>query len=141
MEIKEEIKEKNSTKKDSHIPINIWDDYYEDGFVPKGEKNETFIYVEVNEQTFTDIEKKDILIFLKNKIDSYNFPIKTRIFIYDTKVQYPNLDFEELGLQHWNRPEIRVENLTHKLRLELLELLKESKIEYRNSHFFFYSES
>jgi hypothetical protein len=28
------------------IPINIWDDFYDDGFVPEGKIQETFIYVE-----------------------------------------------------------------------------------------------
>jgi hypothetical protein len=29
-----------------YIPINIWDDFHEDGYVPEGKKLETFIYVE-----------------------------------------------------------------------------------------------
>ena len=29
-----------------NIPINIWDDFYDDGYVPEGEKLETYIYVE-----------------------------------------------------------------------------------------------
>ena len=27
------------------IPINIWDDYYEDDYIPKDKKQETYIYV------------------------------------------------------------------------------------------------
>ena len=29
-----------------YIHINIWDDFYDDGYVPKGEKLETYIYIE-----------------------------------------------------------------------------------------------
>ena len=28
------------------IDINIWDDFYDDGYVPYGETTESFIYVE-----------------------------------------------------------------------------------------------
>jgi len=33
-------------KKIKSIPVNIWDDYYDDGFIPKGEKQKTYIYIE-----------------------------------------------------------------------------------------------
>ena len=28
------------------IPINIWDDFYDDGYVPQGKTQNTYIYVE-----------------------------------------------------------------------------------------------
>jgi len=31
------------------ISINLWDDYYEDGYIPAGERQETHMYVEAYE--------------------------------------------------------------------------------------------
>ena len=33
-------------EEEKYFPINIWDDFYDDGYVPEGEKLETYIYVE-----------------------------------------------------------------------------------------------
>ena len=135
MNIVEEIK--NSATR--NISINIWDDYYEDGYLPDGETLETFIYVE--DTDFSHEERENFLLFLKEKIDSYNFPIKTKMSIYDTKIKYPNLDFEELNMQHWKRHEIRVYDMTHKIRYELIENLNKENLMIDNKNFYFYSES
>jgi len=135
MNIVENIK--NSATRD--ININIWDDYYDDGYVPDGEILETFIYVE--DYDFSHDERKKILLYLKDKIDSYNFPIETKMSIYDTKIEYPNLDFDELGMKHWKRHEIRVYNMTHKIRHELIKKLKKENLEIDNKKINIYSES
>ena len=43
-------------EKCDNICINIWDDFYEDGYVPEGEIQETYGYVE--ESTYSDDECK-----------------------------------------------------------------------------------
>ena len=112
------------------ISVNIWDDYYEDGYVPDGETLETFIYVE--DTNFSQNERENFLLYLKEKIDSHKLPIDTKMAIYDTKIEYPNLDFDELQMQHWKRPEIRVYNM---------EELKLDNLEIDNKKFNIYSES
>lgn len=50
-------------KKLEYIPINIWDDFYDDGYVPEGEKLETYIYVEDSDmppQSFTFLKISQI---------------------------------------------------------------------------------
>lgn len=70
------------------IIINIWDDYYDDGYVPDGEKLETYIYVE--DYDYSLEETKKFLEYLKTEIDSFSLPIQTRMSLYDTKTKYPN---------------------------------------------------
>jgi len=134
------ILEKMYDKVTKSISINIWDDYYDDGYVPEGEILETYIYVEEYDD-ITDEEKKEFLLFLKEEIDKLKLPIQTRMDVYDTKLKYPNLNFEENGLTHWRRDEIRVVDLTHELRYELLKLLKESQLQYNKHKLDIYSES
>lgn len=43
------------------IPINIWDDYYEDDYIPKDKKQETYIYVE---DTDISLEKRKECLML-----------------------------------------------------------------------------
>jgi len=38
------------------IDVNIWDDYYDDDFVPEGETQETYIYIEEYD-VFSEDEK------------------------------------------------------------------------------------
>jgi hypothetical protein len=131
------VKNKNATTK--NININIWDDYYDDGYVPDGERLETFIYVEDTEFSHEDCKK--FLLYLKEKIDSYKLPIETKMSIYDTKIEYPNLNFEELQMQHWKRHEIRIYDMTHKIRHELIKKLRKENLKIDNKNFNIYSES
>jgi hypothetical protein len=131
------VKNKNAATK--NININIWDDYYDDGYVPDGERLETFIYVEDTE--FSHEDRKKFLLYLKEKIDSYKLPIETKMAIYDTKIEYPNLNFEELQMQHWKRHEIRIYDMTHKIRHELIKKLRKENLKIDNKNFNIYSES
>ena len=78
-------------KKLDSISVNIWDDYYDDGYVPNGEIQSTYIYVEDEDMPLE--ERKECLEFLLNYI---NDNIKLRgvkmwIELYDSKKEYPNL--------------------------------------------------
>jgi len=86
------------------IPINIWDDFYDDGHVPEGEKQETYIYVE--DSKMDEESKHKVMEFLLNKILTIHN--KTKIL--------EGVSFELAG------DRIAVENMTHK---QLGELMKE----------------
>ena len=55
-----------------YIPINIWDDFYDDGYVPEGEKVETYIYVED-----TDIPQEKRKEYLEVLLDYINKNLNT----------------------------------------------------------------
>lgn len=121
------------------IDVNIWDDYWEDGFVPDGENQETYIYIEEYE-IFSEDEKILFLSTLKDEIEKLDLGLVLRMDEYDTRKKYPDIDFEANGMSHWSRPELRLE-ITHKLREELVELLNEKNLMVGNKKFNIYSES
>lgn len=123
------------------IPINIWDDYYEDDYIPKDKKQETYIYVE---DTDISLEKrKECLMllyeYMTSKLDLKN--IKMNLFFYDSKVKYPKLIEPEYEYLHFQRWEIRLENLTHKRRFKLVDELNNAKLSIDGIPFEIYSES
>jgi|SRR5574344_1250043 hypothetical protein len=123
------------------IPINIWDDYYEDDYIPKDKKQETYIYVE---DTDISLEKrKECLMllyeYMTSKLDLKN--IKMNLFFYDSKVKYPKLIGPEYEYLHFQRWEIRLENLTHKRRFKLVDELNNAKLSIDGIPFEIYSES
>ena len=123
------------------IPINIWDDYYEDGYVPEGEKQETYIYVEDDEMLLEDRKKclEEVLIYIDN-FHEFN-KIKVYMSLYDSKIKYPKLTGPEHGDMHFKRWEIRVENMTHKMREKLVEKLNKASLSINGVPFEIYSES
>ena len=129
-------------KKLDSISVNIWDDYYDDGYVPNGEIQSTYIYVEDEDMPLE--ERKECLEFLLNYI---NDNIKLRgvkmwIELYDSKKEYPNLignaEAEKIFFKRW---EIKIEHLTHKQREVLVKLLNEANISMDGIPFNIYSES
>ena len=54
-EAQEVIERLNQMGIDS-IPLNIWDDFYEDGYVPEGKKQETHAYIESSKISEDDKE-------------------------------------------------------------------------------------
>ena len=123
------------------IPINIWDDYYEDDYIPKDKKQETYIYVE---DTDISLEKrKECLMllyeYMTSKLDLRN--IKMNLFFCDSKVKYPKLIGPEYEYLHFQRWEIRLENLTHKRRFKLVNELNNAKLSIDGIPFEIYSES
>ena len=119
------------------IPINIWDDYYEEGHIPEGEKQETFIYVE-DDGISAEI-RKEYLEKLLDYIDK-NLKlegVKSWLHFYDSKTKYPTLE-DRYNFRRW---EIRIENLTHKRREKLLDELKNANLSMNGVPFEIYSES
>lgn len=124
----------------TNIPINIWDDYYDDGFVPEGEIQESTIYVESKLSSNVQYECLNILLnCINTKFNKKDVTFK--ITFYDSAKKYPQFVGTEHESMLYKRWEIKVENLTHKLRHELLELLQNSNLTYENIPFNIYSES
>lgn len=123
------------------IQINIWDDYYDDGHIPEGKKQETYIYVE--EGGFShDQQKKYLEQLLNYMIEKLNLDgVKMWIFFYVSKDKYPNLVGTEHEWCFFDRWEIRVENLTHERRELLVEELENAHLYNDVFPFEIYSES
>jgi len=128
-------------KKHISFPINIWDDYYEDGYVPEGEKQETYMYVETDEVTLE--QKKNILEHILSYINN-NLKlngVKTSLIFYDSKIKYPTLVGSEYEWCLFERWEVRFENLTHKRLFKLLDELTSANLMVDNTPLNIYSES
>lgn len=107
------------TKK-NRIPFNIWDDYWDDGYVPKGKVQETYGYIE-EYNTLTDEDK---------------FPIVKLIYEYIMKeLDMNGVKVELKGIN------INFTNLTHVRREYMMEKLKKCGLEYNGTPIAFYSES
>jgi len=110
-EEKEDNERKEFVKK--HIFFNIWDDYSDDDF-------ETFGRFEDDKKILEeDSENKKVLNLLKNEF------LKL----------YPNLKIDISGR------DMNFYNLTHELREELVEKMKNSNLSYKGYKFEIYSES
>mgnify|MGYP000925871556 CR=1 FL=1 len=118
------------------IPINIWDDFHEDGYVPEGEKQETYIYVE--DSNIPQEKRKECLELLLSTMCGLNFVgVKMWLFFYDSRTKYPTL----AEMYHFERWEIRVENLTHERLSKLLVELNSANLSVDGIPFEIYSES
>jgi hypothetical protein len=127
----------------TRIPINIWDDFYEDGYVPDGKIQKTYAYVEDdksphdNRMQFLDAVNDYMLDCLKLQDEG----IETKMLFYESAKKYPNL----VGTEHeyilFDRWEIRFKHLTHKRLFKLVEQLNEANFEIEGVPFEFYSES
>lgn len=118
------------------VPVNIWDDYYDDGYVPEGEKQETHIKIDVEEGLIPLGHQKKMLIILLDYM-KHNLELNDVIFklhLRDTTKIYPTLP-KSMHSINWD---IRVTGLTHKRREKLIEELKVSEI---SNLYEFYSES
>jgi hypothetical protein len=129
------------------IDINFWDDFYEDGFVPEGEIQKTYAYVE-EKNLAEDATKKcleNILGYIKYKIGFCGLrqfdDVKFSIEYYDSKLKYPNLVGTEHEYMLFTRWELRMVNITHKLLEEIMEMLEDSKLTLDGIPLNFYSES
>lgn len=127
----------------TRIPINIWDDFYDDGYVPEGEIQETYAYVEDsdipedNRKQLLDAVFDYINDFLKIKEDG----VEVEMFYYDSHKKYPNL----VGTEHewclFKRWQINFKHLTHERLNKLVDELNDAKFEIEGVPFNFYSES
>lgn len=123
------------------IPINIWDDYYEEGYIPEGEKQETYIYVEDSDIP-QEVRKACLEYLLEYINDNLKLDgVKMWMYFYDSKEKYPNLIGTEHECMFFERWEIRVENLTHERRYSLVEELNNAHLSVDKIPFHIYSES
>ena len=125
-------------EKKKEIPINIWDDFYDDGYVPDAEIQETFMYVESDMYSLEEQHK--ILRIIGNALIMYYLPmnVQMKLEFYDSKTKYPNLD-EIYQSQRWK---IVFKHLTHKQLDKMLTDLQNSDLTYQDgTPFKFYSQS
>ena len=117
--------------------INIWDDYYEDGYVPDGELQETYAYVETS-KVKQDKQKVYLEELMRLIVDQKLLPetVEMTIVDYDSATKYPNLIGTESAYLLYRRWELRFKHLTHELRENLVE-----KLQKYSSRFVVYSES
>jgi len=136
-----ENKSKNLTNI-KNIPINIWDDFYDDGYAPEGEKLETYIYVED-----TDILQEKTKEYLEILLEYINKNLNTDgvklwLELYESRKKYPNLvgnpDAEKMFFDRW---EIKVEGLTHRRLDAWMKVLENVHIESDGVPFYIYSSS
>lgn len=125
----------------SKIPVNIWDDYCDDGFVPEGSKQETYIYVEdmdIPQETHKGCLGLLLEYINQNiKIDGIKMWMEWR----DWKKLYPALVGTEHEQYAFSRWEIRIENLTHAAREAMVEKLQDAGLIYNGVKLDIYSES
>lgn len=110
------------------ISINIWDDYYEDEYVPAGEVQKTYIHVEDNnislDKTREYLEK--VLDYVYSDVNLENTEFILRYF--DARDKFPHLigtEYEHLLFRRW---EIKVVNLSHEQKDILVDMLNDAKI-------------
>lgn len=108
------------TKKKDYIPFNIWDDYWDDGYVPAGKVQETHGYIEEYD-TLTDKQKVPIIKVI------YDY-IVNNLDMTGVKVEISGID-------------IHFTNLTHVRREYMMEKLEKCKLKYNGVPIHFYSES
>lgn len=101
------------------ICFNIWDDYWDDGYVPEGKAQETHGYIE--EYELLNERQKCVIV-------SYLFDYLKNMDLGDTKLKLSGDGIIFTGM-------------THKVRHKLLKDLQKSKLHYNGVPFLFYSES
>jgi len=102
------------------IPINIWDDYWDDGYVPEGDCQKTYAYIELYD-VLTEKEQNEVMSFLYDYIIALNLPDAPKIELLGA-----NIDFE---------------NITHKFRESMVKILQDAKLEWCGIPLDIYSES
>lgn len=132
------------------VHINIWDDFYDDGYIPEGEKQETYIYVEEDENDITHEKQKECLeVLLKHINENLNVSgLKIWMKYYDSRIEYPMINevdnpqfMKEFPNFHFCRWEIKIEDLTHERLDEWISKLEEVNLSVDGVPFNIYSES
>lgn len=124
------------------IPINIWSDFYDDGYVPEGKKLETYIYVE-DTHISHDKRKKSLEALLNYINGNLNIDgVKLWMDFYESRKEFPQLignpDAERMFYERW---EIKLEGLTHKKLYEWMVFLEHANIRVDGIPLVIYSES
>ena len=127
----------------SRIPINIWDDFYDDGYVPEGQIQETYAYVE--DDRIPHEHRHDFLNsvfeFMRDVLKLQEDGIEIEMFFYESSKKYPQWVGTNMEYMLFDRWEIRFKHLTHKRLFKLVEELNEAKFNIDGLPFEFYSES
>ena len=123
------------------IDINIWDDFYDDGYVPYGETTESFIHVEDYDIPIdqTKVYLEYLLEYINENLNTDG--IKLWLSLYEPKKKYPNLVGSEYDSILFNRWEIRLEGISHKQLRYWIEVFDRTELKLDNSLFRIYSES
>lgn len=123
------------------IPINIWDDYWEDDNIPEGEIQETYIYVEDHEMSLED--RKKYLEFILDYVNKHiKLPgVKMWLELYESIKKYPQFVGTELECMLFDRWEIKIQHLSHEKRFYLGIALERAKLKCDGMEFRVYSES
>lgn len=123
------------------INVNIWDDYYEDRYVPAGKVQTTYAYLETK---ISDEQAKEVLTLLKEKIETLidsKSSLKLEIVFHDSAKEYPNLVGTEYEYVLYKRWQLNMTHLTHELREEIVEKLQKGSLTYNQIPLNIYSES
>jgi hypothetical protein len=132
------------------IHINIWDDFYDDGYIPEEKKQESYIYVEEDEKDITHEKQKECLeVLLKYINENLNVSgVKIWMKYYDSRIKYPKINevdnpqfMKEYPNFNFCRWEIRIEDLTHERLDEWMGKLEEVNLSVDDIPFNIYSES
>lgn len=127
----------------TRVPINIWDDFYEDGYVPEGKIQETYAYVE-DDKIPHDYRKQfleAVFEYMTDYLKLQEEGVEMELFFYESAKKYPDLVGTEYETILFDRWEIRFKHLTHKRLNKLVEELSEANFKIGEIPFDFYSES
>lgn len=122
------------------IFVNIWDDYHDDGYIPEGEIQETYAYVECE---LSDEKSKEVLEIIQSAINELyqTPPFEMELHYYDSSKKYPEL----VGTPHehflYKRWQIQFKHMTHQVRENLVDFLQKQKILFNDIPLTIYSES
>jgi hypothetical protein len=123
------------------INVNIWDDYHDDGYVPEGEIQETYAYIESD---ISDDDCKNVLELVKNTIEKFIKPewhLDMELQYYDSAKVYPNLVGTEHAAFLYKRWQLEMKNISHENREYLVDILSKAKLKYADNLLVIYSES
>jgi hypothetical protein len=123
------------------ISINIWDDYYSDGYVPEGAVQETYAYVEC---ALSDADSREVLELLRVALDSVRAAgsaFESCIKWHDSAELYPSLVGTESERHLYKRWQLELRGLPHKEREQLVERLAQLDLRYKGTPLDICSES
>lgn len=102
------------------IHFNIWDDYWDDGFVPSGKIQETDGYVEESDENISEAEQEEVVKLVAEFLKTLDFP---------------GVEISAAGLY------LNFRHLSHERRERLVKELENSGLSYNGVPIVFYSES
>lgn len=130
-------------KKENSISINIWDDYWDDGYIPEGEIQKTYAYVEGNavNDEFCHTCLFKLMTYLSGLKELVEDDVSMELVFHDSAQTYPNLVGSEHEWCLYKRWELRFRHLTHARREFLIERLESANFEHGGRPFDIYSGS